>query len=81
MPTNDEEARQAAMGERVLERIEAQIHERYQQSLEGYFEGTQQMTPAGRKADLQDRIAHLDRKIEQGRSPLGTGSESHGHAS
>jgi hypothetical protein len=62
---NDEEARQAAMDERVLERIEAQILERYQESLERYPEGAQQMTSAERKADLQVRIAHLDQKIEQ----------------
>jgi predicted nucleic acid-binding Zn-ribbon protein len=60
MPTNDEE-----MDEQVLERIEAQIYERYQQSLEGYFEGAQSTTTARRKADLQDRLARLDRKIKQ----------------
>jgi len=51
--------------ERVLERIEAQLLERYQQSDADYLEGEQQMMSVDRKADLQDRIVHLDRKIEQ----------------
>jgi chromosome segregation ATPase len=54
----DEDERQADEDERTIERIEAQMLERYQQSLADYLE-------ADRKADLQDRIVHLDRKIEQ----------------